>query len=269
MFNQFSDDEGFALVVSSVLALITWGTWMWGSLAVMRPWVPGRRRFTLVVLPFLCAGVLFWVLRFHAAHDVRDDPAYLFFYMVMGAAWLGVQQKVLPLFGLSARDDVIERGNDAAAIAIGGALVGLTYCFAGANVGDGPGWWVVVFSAGLATGGLLGLWILLTAFTDLSDRITIGRDRTAGTRAAGFFISAGLILGRAAAGNWVSVAQTVADFAAIGWATLVLLGMAVTLERIAPAQAGTDTFSILLRGVIPAALLLMMGATVLLLVGPV
>lgn len=35
-----------------------------------------------------------------------------------------------------------------AAYAIVGALAGITFSFARANVGNGPGWWVVVFSAG-------------------------------------------------------------------------------------------------------------------------
>ena len=40
----------------------------------------------------------------------------------------------------------------AAVPAVVGALVGVTFCYAGGNIGDGPGWWVVVFSAGAGDG---------------------------------------------------------------------------------------------------------------------
>jgi hypothetical protein len=42
----------------------------------------------------------------------------------------------------------LEHGNPAA-----GAILGLTLAFARGNIGNGPGWWVVVFSAGMSTLG--------------------------------------------------------------------------------------------------------------------
>ena len=67
--------------------------------------------------PALGFGLL-WVLRTLAAHDVRDDGTYLFFYMAMGAGWLAAGGGLLSLFGISHRDDVCERGNAAAAWAL-------------------------------------------------------------------------------------------------------------------------------------------------------
>jgi uncharacterized membrane protein YjfL (UPF0719 family) len=190
-----------------------------------------RDRRALFLYPLAGAVLLFGVLKSFASFDVRDSVVYLFFYMAMGAAWTGVALRLLALCGLSPRDDVIERGNRAAAQAIGGAVLGITLCFAGANIGDGPGWWVVVFSAGLSTGTFFVLWFVLEKLTHLADTVTIDRDPSAGVRLAGFFIGAGMILGRAVAGDWVSAADTVRDFAVTAWPVLVLFGLAVYLER--------------------------------------
>ena len=107
---------------------------------------------------------------------MRDDPLYFVFYLLMGAAWVGGGARILSFFGLCARDDVIERGNRAAAAAIAGALLGITLCFAGGNIGDGPGWWVVVFCAVLSTGVLLLFWSILDRATGMADTITIDHD---------------------------------------------------------------------------------------------
>ena len=71
-------------------------------------------------------------------------------------------------------------------------------CFAGGNVGDGPGWWVVVFCAALSTGALFLLWGALQAATDLADSIVIERDGASAVRLAGFLVACGLVLGRSA-----------------------------------------------------------------------
>ena len=49
--------------------------------------------------------------------------------------------------------------NAAAAMATAGATIGVTLSYAGGNIGDGPGWWVVVFSAAIATAGLFACWL--------------------------------------------------------------------------------------------------------------
>ena len=77
-------------------------------------------RRLLLVTPFFCVAVLFFVLRKFASHDVRDAPQYLGFYIAMGAAWVGLHRVIFSFAGLSARDDVIERKNRAAGFAISG-----------------------------------------------------------------------------------------------------------------------------------------------------
>ena len=46
-----------------------------------------------------------------ASYDVRDDPTYLAFYLVLGAAWVGFFMRWLVVAGISTRDDVVERAN--------------------------------------------------------------------------------------------------------------------------------------------------------------
>ena len=128
---------------------------------------------------------------------------------------------------------LIAAGAPSAAVAIAGALLGITLCFAGGNIGDGPGWWVVVFSAGVATAGLFAAWLLLEALTGISDTVTIDRDLAAGVRLGGLLVACGLRLGWAVAGDWISAEATLRDFAANAWLVLVLLAIAVLVERVA------------------------------------
>jgi hypothetical protein len=241
-----SGDEGFVFILSLGTALFLWSAWVFQALRVRVPrpefwWL----RLAAIVVPVACGVSLYWVLRNHASHDVRDSTTYLAFYMIMGMAWLGGAVRMLHLFGLHTRDDIFERGNSAAAIAICGALFGLTFCFAGGNVGDGPGWWVVIFSALLSTGTFFALWCSLDKITRVTDAITIDRDRASGLRVAAYFIANGAVLGRAVAGNWVSALATLRDFVLLAWPVLLLTAIAVVIELIlrpTPHQPQRSTF---------------------------
>jgi uncharacterized membrane protein YjfL (UPF0719 family) len=205
-----SSDESLVQMLCLAVAAVTWLPWLWEAVACARLGGRFQQRWTLFVDPLLCAAVIYAVLRLYSSFDVRDSPVYILFYFAMGMAWVGLAARfILPYFGLSSRDDVVERQNPAAAHAIGGALLGVALCFAGGNIGNGPGWWVVVFSAVLATLAFFVLWALLDRFTGLADAVTVERDPASGLRLAGYFVGSGLILGRAVAGDWVSINATV------------------------------------------------------------
>lgn len=258
-----SDDEVFVFLASALLAGAAWLTWLWTLLRVgtRGPRPAWAARVPLLVAPVAGTVLLASVLRALASWDVRDSPVYLGFYLVLGAAWVGVTVRAMALFGLALRDDVAERGNRAAAWALSGALLGLTLCFAGGNIGDGPGWWVVVFSAALATLVFYALWLLLDRFTGLADVVTIGRDRAAGLRLAGLFVAIGLVLGRAVAGDWESTWGTVADFATAGWPAVALAAVAVLVERRLAPTAAAPLKPLVSQGLVPA--LFYVGAGVL------
>ena len=249
-----SGDELFVFIASLAVLIPAWAGWYWQTATVAVHVGPAQWRPLLRIVPLACAAVLWIVLRELASFDVREDAQYLLMYMALGLAWVGACTRATALAGISMRDDVLERRNRAAAIAIGGAMLGLTFAFAGGNIGDGPGWWVVVFAAGVATVALFLLWLALDALTGIADAITIDRDRASGLRLAGFLVAAGLILGRASAGDWVSAGATLMDFVRVGWPALPLLATAVLGERAMRPTPERPSPPVLSKGTVPALL---------------
>ena len=252
-------DEVIMTLLSAVVALVLWIRWYIEPARMERLGAPTGAWAMLRLTPIVCLGVLLLILRTLASHDVRGDPRYLTMYTALGAAWVAVAMLLMPVVGLHVRDDVHERGNRAAAYAAAGALVGLTLAFSGGNIGDGPGWWVVIFSAGLATAAWYLLWGLLE-FAHVSEHVTVERDPAAGVRLAGFLTAAGLILGRAAAGDWVSASATVTDFARVASPALALVAIAFVLERYGRPTSQHPVRPMVPWGVAPALLYVTVAA---------
>jgi hypothetical protein len=143
--------------------------------------------------------------------------------------------------------------------AVIGALLGVTLCYAGGNIGDGPGWWVVLFSAGLATSVLLAAWMALTQLTPVADSVTIDRDPAAGIRLGAFLASCGLILGRAVAGDWRSAAGTVVDFSTCLPYVLLTVIAATFVERLARPTPHTPHAPFVASGILPSLLYLIIA----------
>lgn len=263
-----SGDEVMVFVVSAVTAAVLWIRWLWHATVVARRSSRAADRAWLYGGPLAGFSVLAYVLRFLAADDVKNDPIYLAFYLVLGAAWVGLALRFLPVVGISPRDDVIERGNRAAGTAVAGAVIGLSLCFAGGNIGNGPGWWVVAFAAGLSTVTWFVLWGVLAARTGATDAVTIDRDPASGLRAAGFFVASGLILGRAVAGDWVSAEATVRDFVLLGWPALLLLVGAYFLEKTFAPTPQRPAPSLVVHGWLPAAVYVGLALLVVAEAGP-
>ncbi len=248
-----SEDETFVVILSSSVWLASWLLWYRGLAVGPRLRREGAPRTVLAAAPVLALALVLAILLVWSSHDVRGSSAYLYQYLALGGAWVGVALALFRWLGVSARDDVGERGNLAAAVGLGGAAIGAGLCYAGGNIGDGPGWWVVVFSSGLATAAFFVLWAVLEKAAHPSDAITIDRDLAAGLRLAAFCVALGLLLGRAVAGDWESGAATLRDLAVDGWPALVLLPAAIGLERaLAPSERGPR--SPLLHGAFPGAL---------------
>jgi uncharacterized membrane protein YjfL (UPF0719 family) len=248
-----SGDEMLVVMASLVVAGVCWSIWNWQLVQIHSLVCGPGLKWSLALLPLVCAALLLFILRRWSAEDVRDDLRYLLMYQILGAAWVLLAATLLPYLGYSLRDDVLERRNGAAAWAITGALVALTLCFAGGNIGNGPGWWVVVFSAGVATTSLLGLWLGFEFALRPSRAITSDRDHAAGLRLAGLLVAAGMILGRGVAGDWISVPATIRDFFAHAWPVLPLVAAAGIIERLLP-PAGRGAAGLVLAGMVPAIL---------------
>ena len=262
-----SDGEIGVTIVSVIVTFMAWSNWFFRILQVA-PWSrTAAPRSLLLSAPLVAGTLLFAALRTLSAHDVRDDATYLGMYAVMGAAWVALSLFALPLVGMSTRDDALERENVSAALVVVGALFGVTCCFIGGNIGDGPGWWVVVFSAGLATLSLFFCWFVLEALGGVSDSVTIDRDPASGIRVAAFLIACGLVFGRGAAGTWVSSADTVRDFALLSGPMLLILVAAVAVERVARPSPERPVPSLWVAGVLPALLYLAAAVFILLRAG--
>jgi hypothetical protein len=221
-----SGDELVVTFGSAALALFLWGAYGVGLPGLVRlgPVAhPGRSAW---LVPIAAAAVIAAVLRNLAASDVRDAPTYLFQYFAMGMVWVYATGFFGTFLGLSIRDDVVERANRAAFWACGGLYVGAALTYAGANVGEGPGWWCVVLSGGVATLAFLAAAFVLLKLGDLHEAVSVERSLPAGTLTGLVLVALGLVAGRGAAGDWEGFDRLLDDFAAHAWpmAPLALVG---------------------------------------------
>ena len=226
-----SIDEWIVFVAAIAFATFGWTNWY---LTLFKVWSPGhhaqRSRFWLQWLPIICISILFTVLLTLASFDVIGDTLYTVFYVTIGLAWLVAARDLLfLLFDFSWRDDAVERNNKAAVTLIFGALLGVTAIYAGSNIGDGLGWWVVIFTGGLATIGWFVLLGLLELTCKAFERVTVDRDISVATRLAAYMMASGLVLGRASAGDWISAQVTLEEFI-YAWPVLPLAAIAVVVE---------------------------------------
>lgn len=248
-----SDDEVFATIASLVIAAVTWLGLVSALLRRSSLYRSHPMRMGVLASGLGSAVGLFLLLKFFAASDVRDAPQYLFMYSAMGLAWVGLLRLILgATVGVRARDDVAERANPAAALVQCGLIIGTMLAFAGGNFGDGPGWWVVVPSAALASAALVGVWYLVEAAGRISHLVTIERDTASGLRAAAMLIACGAIFGRAVAGTWHGMDNLFADFFRLAWPAILIVTAEVVSERVLRPTPEAPRPSIALAGVPPA-----------------
>lgn len=197
-------------------------------------WPPNRNKLTRYIfgwLPVISLMVIIYTLKVLASFDVINDFRYIVFYIVIGYTWLYFGLRFMfYFFDLSWIDDVINLNNKAAMLSITGGFLGLTVIYAGANIGDGPGWWCVIFAGGLGTMSWIILGLISHKFTNVFERITVGRDIYCGIRFGFYLLAGGLILGRASAGDWTSFYMTIIEFMD-GWPVLLLTAFMIIVER--------------------------------------
>jgi len=262
-----SGDELAVTIISLVLGPLAWAYWLYRAASVVGLRKSGSSVPMLAATFGLAGAIILVVLTKWASTDVRDVPRYLVMYLMLGLAWVRVAAFGFPLLGLNPHDDVIERRNKAALPAFVGAIVGVALCFSGGNIGDGPGWWVVVFAAGLATVALAGIWLVVGQWSGVVDVVTIDRDVAAGWRLGGLLVACGLVFGAAVAGDWVSATSTVADFGKRGWPALVIAVIAIQIERIMRPRPDRPTAPVVESGLVPAVVYIALAVAGALLAG--
>jgi hypothetical protein len=249
---EMSDDEVFALLASVALGVLGAALWYLRGLRIPRFGAARRYLAVLFLAPPLALALLWGILASFAAVEVRTDVRYQFLFVAMGATWVFSLPRALAFIGISYRDDALERRNASAAIAMAGTAVGLALLFAGSNMGEGPSIWNTVVTALAATAALFGVVLVVALSTSLGDSIAVERDEPTGVRFAGVVVGCGIVLGRAAAGNWVSAQAMIGDLVALGWPVVVLASVAIALERALRPKPSSPRPSLLVAGVFPA-----------------
>lgn len=262
-----SGDEFTVLIASLGISGWYWFRWLMHLLGIAAIPGAGLLRLPLFLVPSGAVLGLLYLLLHWAAHDVRGDQDYIFFYLMMGSAWMALGSILMSFLGINMREDVCERGNAAAAWAVCGGLVGIMAAFAGANIGDGPGWWCVAFAGGLATIALAFGWVVLDRSGGINHSVTVERDTASGIRLGAYLLASGIIAGRGAAGNWTSAGQTVIEFSS-AWPIVPLTLAAMAGEWACRPRPARPSGSVLLHGLLPAALYLQAAYATLLNSGP-
>ena len=145
------DDPIF--IVFDIAAVVVLAWWLFRSLAPTHHFLgQWRWRSALLSALGLSLAAIYFVLTTWASFDVVDSTFYVVGYLSLGLIWISISSRVLSSFAdIRLQQDVRDRNNLAAAVAIGGLQVGSAVAYAGGNIGDGPGFHVVVFSALLST----------------------------------------------------------------------------------------------------------------------
>jgi hypothetical protein len=212
--------------------------------------------------------LLFIGLRLWGAAEVRANVGEVFFLTFIGAIWLVFATKLFPCLGLSFREDVIERKNDSALVALCGAVLSVSIIYGGGSFGEGPSYLNNFFSAGLGMAGFLLLWVLFEISGKASISITEERDLASGIRLGGFLVAIGLVLGRAVAGDWHSESATIHDFVRDSWPAVLLCAVALVAERLVRPNRQRPFPSWRSSGLLPAVLYLALATVWLWHLGP-
>ena len=224
--------EVVVFLASGFAAVMFFIRWYWFTLSGVKIRRNDFSRTVLCLLPMIVFIIIIYTLTALASFDVVDSGFWIFFYVLIGFSWLYFSMFLMfTFFDLSWVDDALNNNNPAAALAVAGGGLGVTLIYAGANIGDGPGWWCVFFAGGL---GIIS-WVILSALansiTNVFRRITVDRDIFCGVRTGSYLLSSGIILGRASAGDWTSFSKTVAEFSD-GWPVLILTAVFILTELI-------------------------------------
>jgi hypothetical protein len=263
-----SDDEIILFGICGFFALAAWGRWYFQITRVHCLRSSKGIKSILSIAPMSVMLFLHLVMMVAASHDVQDNLKYQMFYDVMGVAWVGIGVSLTPIVGFYMREDAIERRNRPACAVFVGVLFGLAFCFAGANIGDGPGYGVVLLCAGCATGVWFLGWIFLEVAGRVSESVSIERDAASGARVMGFLMASGIILGRGAAGDWLTHETFWKDFLHYVMLYAVLLAGAALIEIVVRPRPRHDVPSLAFSGVIPFVIFMAYAAYLVIRSGP-
>jgi hypothetical protein len=257
---EWGGDEVMLLIVSgAATAFATW--WLVQSMIAVPRF--GRRpvvRTPLLATILACFAVLLAVTWQWTAVEIRGGQAYTWLAMFMGGGWFAIYARLFRWLGIGLREDVCERTNPAALRTVCGAIIGGMLLYCGSICGEGPSFWNNVFTVLASGGAWFLLWILFEKLTAISRSVSEDRDVAAGSRFGGLLIATGLIIGRAAAGNWEAWQATIIDLVRDSWPAIPLVLAAALVERFGGRASHGPGVSFPMLGV-PVAILYLAAAT--------
>lgn len=240
LLSQADDDTGdfepVFFFIAIALALGAGYRYYRSLITVHRLVCPRRLRAFLAIWPIVCVGPIIWVLmNLSDPQYVRGHADYMLAFAGTGLAWILTTPIILSLSGISLRDDVIERRNGAALIAIASMMLGQALCYAGANIGSGATIWTTIVPALLGSAVLYLGWFLAAALVDSVETVSIDRHIPSAWVLAVLTVLAAADLGWAASGDWNGWPGMLVDFALRSLPAVVLwLGASLTLAWIRP-----------------------------------
>lgn len=250
--DNFDGDETFLLLACAGISIVAFIQWAFRLRRISKLGCPPFQRVPLYCAFFVGLAIIGLVISRWAAQAIRDNSGYVLLVFLMGTAFLTVTAALFPWLGIGLRDDAFERRNGAAVAALSGAILAVMLIYAGANTGEGPSFWNNVYSGGIATATLLLLWLSIAVAGGAAISVAEERDMASGLRLGGFLLAAGLILARAVAGDWHSVAATTRDLIREGWPVLPLAAIAIAVEQGLRPSAGRSTLPWPTYGLLPA-----------------
>src|SRR5262245_30669424 len=117
---EWAGDEVLLLVVSGIVCLFGLGLWLLWLGAAPRLGQPRAWRAPVVICLLMAMLLFFAVAWFWAAKEIREGRSYTAIVLTTGGAWLSVSSVAFAWMGVSVLDDVCERRNAAASVAICG-----------------------------------------------------------------------------------------------------------------------------------------------------
>ncbi|HEY3497747.1 MAG TPA: hypothetical protein VGK73_23780 [Polyangiaceae bacterium] len=104
---------------------------------------------------------------------------------------------------------------------------------------------------------MLGSWAIYEFIASVSEAVTVERSLSAALRLAALLVAAGIVCGRAAAGDWVDAGSAVRDFVDAAWPVpMVAAGFGSVERLLAPPASAAERHasSPALSGVVPGML---------------
>jgi hypothetical protein len=167
---------------------VAWSRWYYAIFRVS--WLGARHadRLVLAALPIglvVALAVELPLLRYEGIAS-----------LLCGLFVVGMGMLALPVVGMSAQDDVLERNNPAATCVVVGAFVGLSLCFLVPVAHWEEG--LAAERGALAALALFGLWFVLELLLANHEAVSVGRDVVAGIQLGAFLAFTGGLFGLSA-----------------------------------------------------------------------